>query len=152
MSCDLTSAICVFLCCIYPGCLEQKCTHLFLYRIFSNVFLQSFIAPPLHWGVSHRSIELPYLYSQTWNDCSHGPLLQRSVYSLPNLSISIGCLLWSLSSGPLRRWVLVDSKVRGPTRLQGSHDFCGFLQIRAVFIELCWSTLNKTHSNSHIHY
>lgn len=146
------------LCCILSWVSAPKTyLHIFPHRIFMNVLLQFFIAPPIYWSLSHRSIELPYFYSQAWKDSSHGPLLHRCVCWLPCLSISIGCLLCSLSSGPLTIRVLVDSKVRGPTWLPGggvgvSHDFCGFLQIMAVFIKPCWSTLSKTHSNPHIHY
>lgn len=127
--CGLTAIVCVCLCCIFFSWMSTAKTylHIFPHRIFLNVLLQSFIAPPVHWGVSHRSIELPYFYSQAWKDCSHGLLLCW----LPCLSISIGCLVCSLSSGPLRRRVLVDSKVRGPTWLGGGGGLSWLLWLPA---------------------
>lgn len=115
--------------------------------------------PTFHSDDEHESIELPHFYRRAWKD----PHLHRPVYRLPCWGISIGCLLCALSYAPLMREVLVGSKVRGlgqgggATWLEvgevgGSFDFCGFLQIRAVFTEPLWSTLSKTRSNPHINY
>lgn len=76
-------------------------------------------------------------------------LFPQTVYWLLHTGLSIECLLCPLSHGELWQW---NRWVRRVTWFRGSHDFCGFLQISAVFIEPCWSTLSKTHSNPHIHY
>lgn len=75
-------------------------------------------------------------------------LFPQTVCWLLRTGLSIECLLCPLSHGELWQW---NRWVRRVTWFRGSHDFCGFLQISAMFIEPCWSTLSKTRSNPHIH-
>lgn len=85
--------------------------------IYLCVWFTNFLST-ICWEDNHRSVEFLYYDSQAWKDCSHGSLLHQPVYWLLCLGISIGCLLCSLSYAPLKREVLVDSEVRGPTWLE----------------------------------